>query len=579
MADGAGTKFVSDGGTVVAVDASIYNRAALLRILDLQEPGPDDRGLLAAAYEKWGVRMFDWIEGDYAFALWDPRRQALLCGRDPFGVRQLVYRVAEHRFAVATEIGALLEIAGGSRRLNEQRVADYLLLELDDFAATLYEGVKRLPPAHYAFVTANQLTVERYWSPKEVAREGFVDPEEGIVEYRKRFVNSVSRRIPGAGQAATLLSGGLDSSSISCVAAEVLQRRGAGRLLTLSGRYPGKTCDEGDYIDAVAERWGTDSRSVKPDRVGALDEIAEDIAPGEPLWTPQISLLRSLYAHAAQLGVRVLLDGFGGDFVVSHGPAHLTDLVRRGRLLAAYREGRGLRENFGYSRSVVLRQWVVAPLVPRAARQMWRAMEHRNEPWWANGMPFDDSFSRRVGVAERSVELKRDRVRRPRSALEWHLRQLDMGWVPLALDVADRAAARAGLEPRYPFFDRQLVELCVRLPPSLKVQQGLTRIVVRRAMDGYLPPAVQWRRGKADLTPGFNASLLPIVQTEAYERVLGAGSPLRGILRLERLRSMRDAYIATGNTGVGSVVWRAFVVARWMDRALAAGVAMPPSLA
>jgi len=155
----------------------------------------------------------------------------------------------------------------------------------------------------------------------------------------------------------------------------------------------------------------------------------------------------------------------------------------------------------------ILWQFGLEPLVPEPLRRVWRAVRGRTGPSWGRNTAINPVFARRVGLTERVDGFRRNGHAAARTARESHWRGLTSPLLPYALEVGDKAAAAFSLEPRYPFFDRRLMEFCLALPPEQKLHQGWTRVVMRRAMDQIVPDGVRWRVGKADLSPNFKRRL------------------------------------------------------------------------
>jgi asparagine synthase (glutamine-hydrolysing) len=136
-----------------------------------------------------------------------------------------------------------------------------------------------------------------------------------------------------------------------------------------------------------------------------------------------------------------------------------------------------------------------------------------------------------------------------------------------ALELADSAAAAFGLEARYPFFDRRLMELCLSLPPDQKLSQGWTRRVMRRAMRGLLPEEVRWRPGKANLSPNFLRQLAERHRELVAEVVLEHPAILEDYVDVERLRRTYDRYAARPMREADALtIYRAVVLALWLRR-------------
>jgi asparagine synthase (glutamine-hydrolysing) len=258
------------------------------------------------------------------------------------------------------------------------------------------------------------------------------------------------------------------------VARDLRGWRGALPLSVFSARYRiAAASDESQFIEAALAGGGFEGHTVEPERWGPLfDWEGAREGSDEPLFNPQMALHWALYEGAAAADVSVLLDGYGGDFVVSHGAGRLTELAASGHLLAALWQARAVAREAGEPLLQLLRRYVVAPLAPAALRHPLR---------------------RRHGLT--TVP--------PRSERAGHLDALRFGNHPFALGIADRAAACHQVEPRYPFLEPRLVEFCLGLPASEKLDGGLSRGVLRRGLAHTLPRAIATRAGKANLGSAF----------------------------------------------------------------------------
>src|SRR2546425_255849 len=493
------------GELTLTADARIDNREELCSLLSAPSTVTDAE-LILQAYARWGERCPEHLLGDFAFALWDARRRLLFCGRDHFGVKPFYYHHRPGRlFAFASEIKGLLVLSEVPRRLNETRVADYLVPLLEDKEITFYEEIVRLPPAHRMVVTREGVRMEQYWA---------VDPEREIrmksdgeyaEAFREIFTEAVRCRLRSAFPVGSMLSGGLDSSSIVCVARKLLADDGGGKLHTFSAIFPDvPECDEREYIEAVIAGGGVEAHYVRGDLIGPLHSLEQLLHhEDEAFYSPNLYLYWALYDSASQHGIRIILDGFDGDTTVSHGIAHLTDLASSGRWPTLTREVFGLARRFGRSPWRILLAHVVRPLAPNWVRRSWRVLRMGRGLVEATPDGLNTHFANRMSLLQRMRALQAQRARGPRTARQDHWQRLTWGVFPFALEVADRAAAAHGVAPCYPFFDRRIAEFCLALPPEQKLRGGWTRVVMRRALAHLVPNQVQWRGGEAGPSPEF----------------------------------------------------------------------------
>src|SRR5439155_14740383 len=341
------------------------------------------------------------------------------------------------------------------RRLNETRVADYLVPLLEDKEITFYEEIVRLPPAHRIAVTREGVRIDQYWALDPEREIRMKSDAEYADAFREIFTEAVRCRLRSAFPVGSMLSGGLDSSSIVCVARKLLADNGGGRLHTFSAVFDGvPECDERHYIEAVLAQGGLEPHFVRGDLLSPLADLDRILThQDEPFHAPNLFLHRGLDTAASQSGVRVLLDGIDGDTTVSHGVRYLTELARMGRWTALARDVRGLSKHFNDSWSMILFRFALKPFAPEPIRLAWRALRSRARSTEGRPTIMRPEFARRIGSEHRTEALLAERLTTPMTAREDHWRSLTRGLIPLVLEMVDRAAAAVAIDCRFPFFD------------------------------------------------------------------------------------------------------------------------------
>jgi asparagine synthase (glutamine-hydrolysing) len=552
-----------EGALAITADARLDNRAELRVALGLDDREVGDAALILRAYERWGEQCPERLLGDFAFVIWDGRRRALFCVRDHFGVKPFYYHRAPRLFAFASEIKALLRLPEVPRRLNETRVADYLAPIVEDREITFYDGILRLPPAHTLRVSPEGAEVRCYWTLDSSREVRLGSDEEYAEAFRELFVDAVRCRMRTAGPVGSMLSGGLDSSSIVCVARALAAAGDGGPLHTFSAIFPDvPSCDERPFIDAVLAGNGVVPHAVRGDLVSPLADLERVLRhEDEAFFAPNLFIHWALYAAAEQQGVRVVLDGFDGDTTLWPSLTYLSELARAHRWRALVSEARGL------SKSLNRPAWRfllagVRPLAPEPARRAWRSLRRR--PAFTLTPTIRPEFARRIGLEARAATLLADR-RVARTSRHEHWIRITAGLFPTVLEEVDRAAAAFSLEPRYPFFDRRLLEFCLALPAEQKLFRGWTRIVMRRAMGDLLPTEVRWR-GKANLSEVLTRGLRVFEQDRLGNLVRNPGV-LEEYVTIASLRDAYQRYTCGGVQEPNLAVWRASVLALWLRSA------------
>ena len=601
-----------DGGTsgssrplMVVADARLDNRDELTGRLRLSRREVSDREIIQAAYERWGSGCADRLIGDFAFALWDARRGELFCARDIMGVKPFYYTVCAGRFAFASEAKALLALPGVSRDPDDDQIALFLGWRPDDRVGTMYKAVRRLPAAHTMVVSARGTALSRYWNVADAGEIRFARNEDYVDAFRERFATAVRSRLASTQPIAAALSGGLDSSSIVCEARRQLALGcpASTELHAISVVFPDapesdrRRIDERDFADQVTALGGLCAHQIRGDRVSPLTDVQRILwHVDEPYLTPNLYLHWAMYGAAQQAGASIFLDGFDGDGAVSHGFGrlnslaragawdgfesevrafanhrhvtpdsvlphfglpYLAELARGGHGVGWYRAAAQLARRFGLSRREIAIQYGLLPILSRATTSARRAL---GDALTADSALFRPAVVRRLSRATRQAGPARDSARER----ELHLEALSQPAYQLTLEIADKCAAAFGIEPRYPFFDRPLMEFCVGLPEEQKFAGGWPRLLFRRAMEGVLPREIQWRSTKADLSSNFRRQFLASDQPTVERTDLSRLAPYVDVPRLrERLRRYRGIG-ASASDAEGCLLFRATVLAAWL---------------
>lgn len=557
----------------ITSDARIDNRDELIAALGIaKRPREEvtDSEIILAAYERWGEDCLVHLLGDFAFAIWDGRRRVLFCARDHFGVRPFCYYHDEKFFIFASEIKALMRLPDTPRRLNEVRLADCIarIPLLDDASATLFQDILRLPPAHTLTISRDGLELRQYWALDPEREVRLSSDAEYAEKYRELLTEAVRCRLRRSTPIGSMLSGGMDSSSVVCVAREILSPAGE-KLHTFSAIYDDATeCDEREYSHAVIGQGGVQDHFVHPDRVGPLTDwegAAEEM--DEPLWNPQNAVNWLAYQAAHDENIRVMLDGHGGDFIVGLGYAYMNELAYTGRWIEFLKQTRATAKLHGISWLNILRQRGIELMAPAFALRAWRKMRPRRPSPSSAPSLVSAEFAERTNLAERLAAKQAEMSEPIRNCRKRQIKDCRPGLIAFSLAQVDRAAARFQIEPRLPFLDQRVAEFCFALPPEQRFQSGWNRMIVRRALADLLPEKVRWRSGKSNLISSFNNGLLTIDSNICNSVALADRSPVAEFVDVIALRSLYEQCLGGDCSNEATLlIWRIVSLALWLRR-------------
>ncbi|MSP25166.1 MAG: hypothetical protein EXR75_08380 [Myxococcales bacterium] len=485
-------------GSVVAVLDGYIDDAGAIADGHTTRTASGEPGAAAAivrAYERWGAGCADMLRGEFAFVLWDARRRELIGARDALGVKPLYYHRANGFVRMASEPHAVFADTSFTPRPCFESLALFLSNGYFENGPTLYEGVFAVPSGHFARVRTGAITLERYWRPDAVRPLAMLDDEAYARLFAQRFERAVRTRLPREERSAVLLSGGIDSSAVACEAVRQATDMGAPAPALVHLSYAGLGCDERPYARAVADHCGAPLMEVdvhaEAGRVHPSADRQRDV-----YYHPGGMLTGAAHARASEAGARVVLSGHGGDLCFDRTGFEVTDRLRQGELRAALRECGDSERAFSVAASLQLVRAAARIAIPPRARlrlRQWRT------PRDSALTPGADDVVRRFRAAEHARRATTGSSGSG-SGSGWSgnaelVARVTSSLCQVNLADYDRVAAAHGVEPRHPFFDRELVELQLGLPVAQRHVGGQrkSKPVLRRALRPLLP-AVVYRR-------------------------------------------------------------------------------------
>jgi asparagine synthase (glutamine-hydrolysing) len=472
----------------VVQNGEIYNHVALrarLEGLGHAFRTRSDTEVIAHAYEEWGDAFAERLRGMFAVALWDRERRRLLLARDRFGIKPLYYAAHGGRLAFASELTALARAPGFSRELDPDAVEAFLAFNSIPAPLSVYRAARKLPPGHVLDWCAGHVRLARYARPAPApACEQRREPAALLAaEARERLRDSVRAHLVADVPVGVLLSGGIDSSALTALAAELTP----GRVATFSIGFEERSFDELDLARQVARRYGTDHHElvVRPDAAELLPRIAAayDEPSGDSSALPTYLVCELAAGH-----VKVVLSGEGGDELFGGYHTYVADrlapvagpLARAARPLVERLPSAAGRVPLDYKLKRFARAAHLPPLERHHGFKEIFSPELRRElrAGRAGADPLD-LYRARYAETAGAAPLAR-------------LQDVDLG-LYLADDLlakTDRMSMAHSLEVRVPFLDPAVSELALALPSRHKVRGWSTKRLLRSAVAPLVPDAV-----------------------------------------------------------------------------------------
>jgi asparagine synthase (glutamine-hydrolysing) len=525
-----------------------------------------DTEVILHAYEEFGVECLNHFRGMFGFAIWDSNLQRLFMARDRLGKKPLVYFCHNGHFAFASEIKALLQVPEIERKVNATAIQHYLTYQYVPSPDTIFEGIKKLRPAHYLLYDRNgNIRIEPYWKLKfNSNHQTYTDAQELGDRIRTELEESVKLRLISDVPLGAFLSGGVDSSLIVGIMAKFSEKP----VKTFSIGFEEKEFDELSYARLISNHFSTEHHEfvVKPNAIEILPKLAwyynEPFADSSAIPTYYVSKMTKDH-------VKVVLTGDAGDENFAGYPRYLRskyvswftrlpEKVRRNLLPAFLR----ILSQSPWRRKTLNRLAdFMEMLSSHQGRNYAEQIKIFNQK--EKDDVFSEDFSRQVkGTDPLDYLIKKYEEGDTDDLLE-KLLYLDMTtYLPEDLLVKmDIATMANSLEARVPFLDHMFMELVAGIPPHFKLKGTRTKFILKKAFKGFLPDAIFKRRKM-----GFGVPVSRWFRNElkdyVYDILLDPRTLNRGYFRREGVQRLLNDHIVL-RYDHSSKIWALLFLEMW----------------
>ncbi|UNK18757.1 asparagine synthase-related protein [Paenibacillus sp. N3/727] len=497
-------------GLAITADAIIDNRDELMDQLQVSynlRTNMTDSEVLLLAYEKWSERMPERLVGDFAFVIWDEKKQLLFGARDFSGARTLYYHRNEQQLSFCTVINPLLSLPYIHKELNEQWLAEFLAIsgvfEPPDVSTTIYKSIHQLPPSHTIIIKHDKVAITRYNSLSDVIPLELASSQEYEEAFREVFNKAVTARLRRTHRnVGAHLSGGLDSGAVVSFAAKALQKNN--RPLHTFSYIP-----EDGFVDWTPKHRFADERPLIKQTVDFVGNINDnylnfqgkspfseiddwlDIMESPYKFFDNSFWLRGIYEQAEQRGIGLMLTGARGNYSISWGPAieYYTKLMKRFNWLKLSREIKQYSKNVGVGRKRIY---------SIISRKAFPALERLKPPSSTYEFPqlINSDFAKRTGIYDKLRDRKfigigstDDLPADPLEARRQHYDRVNM-WSTTGTSGC-KLSLRYSVWSHDPTNDLRVIRFCLSTPIEQFVQNGMDRALVRRSTEGWLPDPIR----------------------------------------------------------------------------------------
>lgn len=489
----------NEKGTVhVACNGEIYNHAVLRR--ELEGLGHSfrtnaDTEALLHGYEEWGHEgLLRRLRGMFAFAVWDGDRQMLLLARDRMGIKPLYFSEYEGRLYFASEISPLMIHSGMPRRVNLPALEIFLTVGFVTSPHTMFEGIQKLPPAHYIVVRNGRVSRHKYWELSyETTSRG---SETSIIEeFKSRLQECVETHLMSDVPVGALLSGGVDSTTTVALMRKAMKEP----FQTVTIGFEDGGLDEAEFATESARALGTHHHSLRFTGDSMADYPSILRRQEEPFARPTHVALYHVFRACRELGLKVVVTGEGADELFGGYSWHQSGFFERALSRMPLR-ARGALERNAAMRALGRsgRRWVrILRGVPTQVHDIYRSMIRVTRTELAQSVLSQEVRSAlRDGASREILDAWSDWLPCVDGASEFE----QVLWIQSRTRMPDyinhnldRTSMAHSVEARPPFLDHELWEFCASIPVGLKLRNSTEKYLLRAAGKGVVPEAARVR--------------------------------------------------------------------------------------
>lgn len=498
-----------DRGLVFVSAARIDNREDLFLLLDIPlglRASITDAEIIFAVYKKLGNECIHHLLGDWTFAVWNTIEKKLFLARDHHGISGIYYYNCQDYLVFASSLKGLLALPQIPKRINELRIAQVLISWPGDGVQTAYLDILRLPPSHTLSASRGKVDISRYWYAENINPLNYKNDTDYIDHFKELFTDAVHCRLRTHGKVGSTLSSGLDSSSVSAVAANLLKEKNiqlpvftAIPLFDCQDQIPPhRLANEGPLAaKLVAFNGNMEHYLVNSKNTSVLEGIEKMLwihdqpfhAAANAYWI--IDMIESIQ----RLGCNVLLTGQFGNGTISWPTPQYTN-----RILTPAWPVFSLQNLTHLS---LFKKNVVKPAIPTFLINYYHRLAAGLRPWESHAA-LNRAFAAKIQLHEQMKRAGFDTsFSKIKKTSTMQLEIIKPGQAIVGQQWLEIGAA-FGIEVRDPSMDKRIIEFCLAVPDRIYLKENKSRMLIREAMQGLLPEELLWNKQRglqsADIT-------------------------------------------------------------------------------
>ncbi|MDF2566181.1 MAG: hypothetical protein K0Q53_2585 [Massilibacillus sp.] len=510
---------------VITYNGELYNTAELRNELEgkgYQFATNCDTEVLLVSYIEYGTSCVNKLNGIFAFGIWDEAKERLFLARDRIGVKPLFYAEREKQFVFGSEIKTLLANPLIEPKVDMEGLAEVFMVGPARTPGNgIFRGVEELKPGHSLIYTRSGKRTIRYWSLYSKEHED--DFDTTVQKVKELLLDTAKRQMVADVNVCTFLSGGLDSSALTALAAQYYKEKNLGQLSTYSVDYIDnekyfkasafQPNSDAPWVDRMVDVYQTDHHKILVDNIELAKSLKKATIARDFPGMADVDTSLYLFSREIKKGATVALSGECADEVFGGYPWF-------------YREDMIQADAFPWS--------------PRPAMRLDWLSDHVK-----SSLDLVDYAQSRYQDAVKEVPKLTGETKMEARMREIFYLSLTR-WMPTLLDRKDRMSMAFGLEVRVPYCDHRIVEYAWNVPWNMKNYQNREKGLLREALTGILPYDVLWRK-KSPYPKTHHPEYLNIVRNWALDILKDSSSPLVQLVNVEKINEIAKTDLSASN--------------------------------
>ena len=495
---------------LITADLKLTNRDELSKLLVIGSEDSDAE-LVLLLYEKYGNQCVNYLKGEFVLAIWNDLLGELFISTDPMGNRSVYYYETKDVFIFSSEIKGIEAIKKTDNYFNERSIVEYYFRK-SNVTETYNEEIKFLTSANFLLVRKENTYQYQYWTLKPSNKYNFKTNQEWIDHFKKLFYETIEKHIDLEVPIGISLSGGLDSSSITCVLAEFLQQHNK-PLYTFSSvlsiDHKGIEKDERKYIECLVKKYpNIITTYIETNDLNPFEEIEDAFEENESFPDSFFYMDRKILKAASKKGVQSLFYGFGGDYWVSYNGGKVAyELLKNKKFRKSWKliqEHKHLEKSSYFK---VIKQ----KYITYNSFYKWTKEKLKRSKNWQIYTPL---HSQLLNKYEKEISSKIHFSNHS----EFMIERIKSGRIGKTLFQLNNNSQNFGIHSVFPMLDVELMSFLLELPISIFVHGGVKRGLIKSSLKGVLPEEIVYRNDKLPYIPGYQMNI--IKEKEVFDNAM-----------------------------------------------------------